>query len=105
MRLGTREPGIELADAGERVAHQGDRVDAQVVAGPMRGNALRLDLDLAIKEQREEFSGARGKAGLRAFMTGVLLSCYAKPTNERNDKSHWTREGTIPLSAFSLCTW
>jgi len=33
-----------------------------------------IDLDLAIKEQREGFSGARGKTGTRAFMAiGVLL--------------------------------
>ncbi|EQL30288.1 hypothetical protein BDFG_07209 [Blastomyces dermatitidis ATCC 26199] len=33
-----------------------------------------IDLDLAIKEQREGFSGARGKTGTRAFMSiGVLL--------------------------------
>jgi hypothetical protein len=33
-----------------------------------------IDLDLAIKEHRQEFSGARGKTGTRAFMAiGVLL--------------------------------
>jgi Fungal protein kinase len=33
-----------------------------------------IDLDLAIKEQRQGFSGARGKTGTRAFMAiGVLL--------------------------------
>jgi hypothetical protein len=33
-----------------------------------------IDLDLAIKEQREGVSGARGKTGTRAFMAiGVLL--------------------------------
>jgi hypothetical protein len=36
--------------------------------------AFLIDLDLAIKEQREESSGARGKTGTRAFMAiGVLL--------------------------------
>ncbi|KAF2001283.1 hypothetical protein P154DRAFT_596918 [Amniculicola lignicola CBS 123094] len=36
--------------------------------------AFLIDLDLAIKEQREKFSGARGKTGTRAFMAiGVLL--------------------------------
>ena len=36
--------------------------------------AFLIDLDLAIKEQREGFSGARGKTGTRAFMAiGVLL--------------------------------
>lgn len=35
--------------------------------------AFIIDLDLAIKEQREESSGARGKTGTRAFMAiGVL---------------------------------
>jgi hypothetical protein len=43
-----------------------------------RGNsswpAFLIDLDLAIKEQREQASGARGKTGTRAFMAiGVLL--------------------------------
>jgi Fungal protein kinase len=33
-----------------------------------------IDLDLAVKEQREYASGARGKTGTRAFMAiGVLL--------------------------------
>lgn len=33
-----------------------------------------IDLDLAVKEQREESSGAHGKTGTRTFMTiGVLL--------------------------------
>jgi hypothetical protein len=33
-----------------------------------------IDLDLAVKEQRERVSGARGKTGTRAFMAiGVLL--------------------------------
>ena len=37
--------------------------------------AFIIDLDLAIKEQREESSGARGKTGTRAFMAiGVLYS-------------------------------
>jgi hypothetical protein len=36
--------------------------------------AFLIDLDLAIKEQRENSSGARGKTGTRAFMAiGVLL--------------------------------
>jgi hypothetical protein len=36
--------------------------------------AFLIDLDLAIKEQREMSSGARGKTGTRAFMAiGVLL--------------------------------
>jgi hypothetical protein len=36
--------------------------------------AFLIDLDLAIKEQRETSSGARGKTGTRAFMAiGVLL--------------------------------
>jgi hypothetical protein len=36
--------------------------------------AFIIDLDLAIKEQREGSSGARGKTGTRAFMAiGVLL--------------------------------
>ena len=36
--------------------------------------AFLIDLDLAIKEKREEPSGARGKTGTRAFMAiGVLL--------------------------------
>ncbi len=36
--------------------------------------AFLIDLDLAIKEQREKASGARGKTGTRAFMAiGVLL--------------------------------
>lgn len=36
--------------------------------------AFIIDLDLAIKEQRDESSGARGKTGTRAFMAiGVLL--------------------------------
>jgi hypothetical protein len=36
--------------------------------------AFLTDLDLAIKEQRDGFSGARGKTGTRAFMAiGVLL--------------------------------
>jgi hypothetical protein len=36
--------------------------------------AFLIDLDLAIKEQREKSSGARGKTGTRAFMAiGVLL--------------------------------
>ncbi|KAL1593051.1 hypothetical protein SLS59_009376 [Nothophoma quercina] len=36
--------------------------------------AFLIDLDLAIKEQREHSSGARGKTGTRAFMAiGVLL--------------------------------
>lgn len=36
--------------------------------------AFLIDLDLAIKEQRENPSGARGKTGTRAFMAiGVLL--------------------------------
>ena len=36
--------------------------------------AFLIDLDLAIKEQRDESSGARGKTGTRAFMAiGVLL--------------------------------
>ncbi|KAL2363317.1 hypothetical protein RJZ56_003744 [Blastomyces dermatitidis] len=35
--------------------------------------AFLIDLDLAVKEQREGFSGARGKTGTRAFMAiGVL---------------------------------
>ena len=33
-----------------------------------------IDLDLAIKEQREEPSGARGKTGTRAFMAIGVLS-------------------------------
>ena len=37
-------------------------------------SAFLTDLDLAIKEQRDGFSGARGKTGTRAFMAiGVLL--------------------------------
>jgi hypothetical protein len=33
-----------------------------------------IDLDLAVKEQRDKPSGARGKTGTRAFMAiGVLL--------------------------------
>jgi hypothetical protein len=37
-------------------------------------SAFLIDLDLAIKEQREMSSGARGKTGTRAFMAiGVLL--------------------------------
>ncbi|KAL5405119.1 hypothetical protein PMIN04_012422 [Paraphaeosphaeria minitans] len=37
--------------------------------------AFIIDLDLAIKEQREASSGARGKTGTRAFMAiGVLLN-------------------------------
>ncbi|KAF2818207.1 hypothetical protein CC86DRAFT_337418 [Ophiobolus disseminans] len=37
-------------------------------------SAFLIDLDLAIKEQREVSSGARGKTGTRAFMAiGVLL--------------------------------
>jgi hypothetical protein len=37
-------------------------------------SAFLTDLDLAVKEQRDEFSGARGKTGTRAFMAiGVLL--------------------------------
>ncbi|KAF2174640.1 hypothetical protein K469DRAFT_648104 [Zopfia rhizophila CBS 207.26] len=37
-------------------------------------HAFMIDLDLAIKEQREKSSGARGKTGTRAFMAiGVLL--------------------------------
>ncbi|KAF1980438.1 hypothetical protein BU23DRAFT_444835 [Bimuria novae-zelandiae CBS 107.79] len=36
--------------------------------------AFLIDLDLAVKEQRENSSGARGKTGTRAFMAiGVLL--------------------------------
>jgi len=36
--------------------------------------AFLIDLDLAIKEQLDESSGARGKIGTRAFMAiGVLL--------------------------------
>jgi hypothetical protein len=36
--------------------------------------AFLTDLDLAIKEQRDGFSGARGKTGTRAFMAiGVLI--------------------------------
>ncbi|KAI1908111.1 hypothetical protein LOZ65_006692, partial [Ophidiomyces ophidiicola] len=36
--------------------------------------AFIIDLDLAIKENREDASGARGKTGTRAFMAiGVLL--------------------------------
>jgi hypothetical protein len=36
--------------------------------------AFLIDLDLAIKEDREKPSGARGKTGTRAFMAiGVLL--------------------------------
>jgi protein kinase-like protein len=36
--------------------------------------AFLTDLDLAVKEQRDGFSGARGKTGTRAFMAiGVLL--------------------------------
>ena len=36
--------------------------------------AFLIDFDLAIKEQREGPSGARGKTGTRAFMAiGVLL--------------------------------
>ncbi|PVI02129.1 hypothetical protein DM02DRAFT_509512, partial [Periconia macrospinosa] len=36
--------------------------------------AFLIDLDLAIKEQREKSSGARGKTGTRAFMAiGALL--------------------------------
>jgi serine/threonine protein kinase len=36
--------------------------------------AFLIDLDLAIKEEREQASGARGKTGTRAFMAiGVLL--------------------------------
>jgi hypothetical protein len=36
--------------------------------------AFLIDLDLAIKENREELLGARGKTGTRAFMAiGVLL--------------------------------
>ena len=36
--------------------------------------AFLIDLDFAIKEEREGFSGARGKTGTRAFMAiGVLL--------------------------------
>jgi serine/threonine protein kinase len=36
--------------------------------------AFLIDLDLAIKERREQASGARGKTGTRAFMAiGVLL--------------------------------
>lgn len=38
------------------------------------GTAFLIDLDLAIKEQREQPSGARGKTGTRAFMAiGLLL--------------------------------
>jgi serine/threonine protein kinase len=37
-------------------------------------SAFLTDLDLAVKEQRDGFSGARGKTGTRAFMAiGVLL--------------------------------
>jgi hypothetical protein len=37
-------------------------------------SSFLIDLDLAIKEQRQGFSGARGKTGTRAFMAiGVLL--------------------------------
>lgn len=37
-------------------------------------SAFLIDLDLAIKEQRERPSGARGKTGTRAFMAiGLLL--------------------------------
>ncbi|KAH8748461.1 hypothetical protein F5883DRAFT_436470, partial [Diaporthe sp. PMI_573] len=37
-------------------------------------SSFLIDLDLAIKEQREEASGARGKTGTRAFMAiGALL--------------------------------
>jgi hypothetical protein len=51
------------------------------------GNLLPLfaiDLDLAIREQRQESSGARGRTGIRAFMAiGALLdeqhSFHARP--------------------------
>lgn len=37
-------------------------------------SAFLIDLDLAIKEQRERPSGARGKTGTKAFMAiGLLL--------------------------------
>jgi hypothetical protein len=37
--------------------------------------AFLIDLDLAIKEKREQASGARGKTGTRPFMAiGVLLN-------------------------------
>ena len=36
-------------------------------------SAFLIDFDLAIKEQREKPSGARGKAGTRAFMANGVL--------------------------------
>lgn len=37
-------------------------------------SSFLIDLDLAVKEQREVASGAKGKTGTRAFMAiGVLL--------------------------------
>ncbi|GLA56068.1 hypothetical protein AnigIFM63604_004245 [Aspergillus niger] len=57
---------------------QGDISTGNLIVSDNEGNpswpAFLIDLDLAIKEEREGPSGARGKIGMRAFMAiGLLL--------------------------------
>jgi hypothetical protein len=57
---------------------QGDISTGNLILNDERDNpswsAFLIDLDLALKEQREQPSGARGKTGTRAFMAiGLLL--------------------------------
>jgi hypothetical protein len=57
---------------------QGDISTGNLIVNDNEGNpswsAFLIDLDLAIKEEREGPSGARGKTGTRAFMAiGLLL--------------------------------
>lgn len=57
---------------------QGDISIGNLILNDEEGNpswpAFLIDLDLALKEQREQPSGARGKTGTRAFMAiGLLL--------------------------------
>ncbi|KAF4211370.1 hypothetical protein CNMCM5878_002704 [Aspergillus fumigatiaffinis] len=57
---------------------QGDISTGNLIVNEEEGNrswpAFLIDLDLAIKQQRERPSGARGKTGTRAFMAvGLLL--------------------------------
>lgn len=51
---------------------QGDISTGNLMMGE-NGRGFLIDLDLAIKEQREQPSGARGKTGTRAFMAIGLL--------------------------------
>jgi hypothetical protein len=59
-----------------------------------------IDLDLAIKEQREAVSGARGKTGTRAFMAiGVLLG---EKHSFMHDLDSWSRSFECFLDMHSL---